>query len=225
MDSDSDRELSPEIQVKSRKVIHQSHRQGDFSHTFQLNEETPPSPNSEPELKFCRASHVKNVLKTEDVLCCVLSTFTLDLPYMLLELPELLSASATVYCMILFGKNASTSRTNYDLSSKLSSRLQLVEVSPRYQRTAHMGLSQQAVHIMGVHHPKYLLLFTMRGVHVTVTTSNLTPSQNSLDMSWTQFFPVQPPSLSAPPIPLGNDFGEVLEDFLQQVGSTTRPPH
>lgn len=75
----------------------------------------------------------------------------------------------------------------------------------------------------GVHHPKYMLVFTTAGVHVVISTANFTHAQ-AVDASWIQFFP-----LAAALEMIGkdrhgqekegqkNDFGLVLEDFIQQV--------
>ncbi len=72
--------------------------------------------------------------------------------------------------------------------------------------------------IPGVHHPKYMLLYTDRGLHVSISTANLT-AQRSADITWCQFFPARtrgvPPSCSessAHPT-----FGRVLQDFIRKV--------
>lgn len=85
--------------------------------------------------------------------------------------------------------------------------------------------------IPGVHHPKYILVFTDRGLHVAISTANLT-EQLSTDATWCQFFPVkQAHSDKSTDQPAGksgthsedstpsraDEFGAVLEDFLCQV--------
>jgi hypothetical protein len=229
MDSESDAELSPEIKLKSRKRVLPpvTRPLQDSSHTFLLNTTSPVG----KEGTFCRSSYVQNIFSHDDVLCCVLSTFTLDFPYLIDELPCILSPSASVECMLVHGRLSNQSKLGLRGGSlKYSSKLRLVEVSPQHKRTSHMGFVQHATHIMGVHHPKYLLIFVTLGVHVIISSSNLTPSQNSTDITWSQFFPVQPFTLDRQPVPgseggrgraygtdTGNDFGAVLEDFLKQV--------
>jgi hypothetical protein len=72
--------------------------------------------------------------------------------------------------------------------------------------------------IPGVHHPKYVLLFTDRGLHVAVSTANIS-EQRSTDITWNQFFPLltggqaENDSVNA----VGTDFGGVLEDFIHKV--------
>lgn len=83
----------------------------------------------------------------------------------------------------------------------------------------------------GVHHPKYMLIFTDRGIHVCISTANLTKN-GSVDASWIQFFPrvddyisntvhhetikheVNDNSSSTV------EFGVILEDFICKVSST-----
>lgn len=76
---------------------------------------------------------------------------------------------------------------------------------------------------MGVHHSKYIILFTEKFLHVIVSTSNLVP-QTCIDMCWTQSFPRLAHSTSAPACLKGadsnstrNDFGLILENFIEMV--------
>jgi hypothetical protein len=66
----------------------------------------------------------------------------------------------------------------------------------------------------GVHHPKYLFVFTDRGLHLMISTANFT-GNHSLDGTWTQFFPMfckeNHPNIFDE---YTNDFGMVLQDFL-----------
>eukprot|EP01034_Spumella_vulgaris_P021695 gene21695-27745_t len=71
--------------------------------------------------------------------------------------------------------------------------------------------------IMGVHHPKYMLIFTSLGVHVVISTANIS-SQRSTDITWAQFFPRRGAtgSSSDSANEVGSDFGAVLQDFIQK---------
>jgi hypothetical protein len=65
----------------------------------------------------------------------------------------------------------------------------------------------------GCHHPKYLLIFTDLGMHISISTSNLTNTV-SVDGTWTQFFPKV---VECEENNCQNDFGNILEDFLMKV--------
>eukprot|EP01041_Mallomonas_annulata_P014718 gene14718-31290_t len=68
--------------------------------------------------------------------------------------------------------------------------------------------------IRGVHHPKYILVFTDRGLHVMISTGNMTAA-SSTDLSWTEFFPRKSFRISSYKANENeNDFGHILQDFL-----------
>ena len=230
MDGESDEEISPEIEIKTRKRLlpEDNDSSQDLSHLFRTNNNRHNTRSS-----FCAVSYLRSIWEKDKILCCVLSTFTLDLDHLIQEMPFLISSTATINCMIIYGKFSNSLPAGSSQALKHSPLLHLVEVSPQHRRTSHMGFVQNASHLMGVHHPKYALVFIPSGVHVIVTTSNFTPSQNSTDISWVQFFPLR----SDPKLCLQfekddnlrdsvhsiNDFGTVLEDFIVQVHISCYP--
>ena len=80
---------------------------------------------------------------------------------------------------------------------------------------------------VGVHHPKFFLLFEKSGsVVVIISTSNLTP-QTALDGSWVQRFDARHESqhdeFNRSDVDLGmpSDFGTILTDFLMKQSDAT----
>ena len=92
------------------------------------------------------------------------------------------------------------------------------EVYPQYSPLAFLDDEsiKLPLSIPGVHHPKYLLLFTEYGVHVVISTANFTDN-STIDLSWCQYFKRREHLSSAPTQQQTNDFGIILEDFLQKV--------
>ena len=72
-------------------------------------------------------------------------------------------------------------------------------------------------HLPGVHHPKYMLIFTSQGLHVNISTANLTVN-GSIDATWVQFFPKTTKG-EAESSSVRNDFGVVLENFIRMVST------
>jgi len=108
---------------------------------------------------------------------------------------------------------------------KIPGLLTIKEVRPTWQNLSKFSASKgDSITSRGVHHPKYVIIFTDAGLHVTITTSNLTKGK-SLDHSWTQFFPKKRrrgsnkynSKGSQQAIGSDNDFGAILQDFLIQV--------
>lgn len=90
---------------------------------------------------------------------------------------------------------------------RIPSHMTIAEVSPTIYKDVKTRKVNYAV---GVHHPKYVLIFTNRGLHVIITTANVTASK-SIDATWTQFFPKRHTSQ---PLSESTDFGLGLTDFL-----------
>ena len=67
----------------------------------------------------------------------------------------------------------------------------------------------------GVHHPKFIIVFTKLGLHFAVCTGNLTISKGSVNATWFQFFPKKASD--------GDEFGKILEDFLFQLSEQQSP--
>lgn len=91
----------------------------------------------------------------------------------------------------------------------------IAEVAPQFPLAEkEFGHNNYSSFIPGVHHPKYMLLFTAQGLHVIISTGNFTV-QDTVDLSWCQYFPRRTFPLDGSHS--SNDFGVVLEDFLQRV--------
>lgn len=92
------------------------------------------------------------------------------------------------------------------------------EVYPQYSPLAFMDddSTKLPMSIPGVHHPKYLLLFTENGIHVIISTANFT-NNSTVDLSWCQYFKRKKLLSSESMKQETRDFGIVLEDFLQKV--------
>lgn len=97
--------------------------------------------------------------------------------------------------------------TNENLSPNSSAASFPGEVSYWAVDPQHAGSA-----LNGVHHPKYFLIFTDRGLHVIISTGNMTYAQ-AVDASWAQCFPRLPADA---PADHGSDFGIVLEDFVRK---------
>lgn len=84
--------------------------------------------------------------------------------------------------------------------------------------------SQEKTRLLpGVHHAKYILIFTSSAIWVVITTANLT-APSALNAYWHQRFPLSCTSIFSPSLPTEtNDFGEVLSDFLTQQSSQIHP--
>lgn len=92
------------------------------------------------------------------------------------------------------------------------------EVYPQYSPLAFRDDDsiKLPISIPGVHHPKYLLLFTENGIHVIISTANFTDS-STVDLAWCQYFKRKTLLSSDSMKQEARDFGIVLEDFLQKV--------
>jgi hypothetical protein len=75
------------------------------------------------------------------------------------------------------------------------------------------SVHSEATSLKGSHHPKKVLIFTSKNLHVSISTSNLT-QQESIDACWSQSFPRKNyHELSSTQT---CDFGLILEDFLRR---------
>jgi hypothetical protein len=99
----------------------------------------------------------------------------------------------------------------------------ILEVLPQWSSSlrSNMGNRRDGTPgnaIPGVHHPKYMLIFTDKGLHVAISTANIS-AQRSTNITWCQFFPVLSTCLQDGRVKeaVGADFGRVLEDFVQKV--------
>ncbi len=135
------------------------------------------------------------------------------------DLPPLVYDSDDEYLL-----HYKTQRSQKSLSFQYNNNVRICEVLPQWPSPpSSCGSAHTASRaIAGVHHPKYMLIFTDRGLHVSISTANLTVP-HSVDITWCQFFPLtsvhpqNPDSAAEQGSEVGSDFGAVLEDFLCQV--------
>mmetsp|Transcript_20900 Transcript_20900/g.30089 ORF Transcript_20900/g.30089 Transcript_20900/m.30089 type:complete len:707 (-) Transcript_20900:169-2289(-) len=173
---------------------------------------------------FSRSDYIRKIIQREKghILCCVLSTFSLDLYAIADELPDLISASSDIDCLIVYNKKV---HTVCKPKCGISRKLKLAKITPQYQSWSRLGLHQEAKVIMGVHHSKYMLIFCRSGVYTMISTANLTNSDFSSNLTWSQFFPLRR-SKFLDMSSAENDFGIILQDFLtkqsQQVNRFAR---
>lgn len=208
----SDDCLSPIIPIKRRKFT----RDASISvlsapHTFFLN---TSDVSKHQTGKFCRSSYVKSILQREGcdgVLAVIMSTFSLDLPTILLDFPDLCSPHASIPTFIFHGHRRKDLEAALD-STRLSVLLTLSEVCPQHQQRSFLGVESDMQHIMGVHHPKYIIALCRTALYVAITTANLTPPGTS-DMTWCCTFPRNVASSDR----TSEDFGNRLQAFLLEV--------
>lgn len=174
---------------------------------------------------FNRGQFVADIMENEppgDVLCALISTYTLDKISFLKEVPCLLGPDSSTPTLVMYGKKvgaapackAKQRGTSQTKHSPMSPYLSFAHMLPRHRSASFMGYSDIGASIMGVHHSKYILVFTRRGLHVLISTANMTPQVNAAEGTFTHFFPLRTqPQESG----LDNDFGEVLDDFLNKV--------
>lgn len=203
--------------------------------------------NSMPSL-FSRKQYVTDIIDNEsaagnEVLFVIISTYGLDEVSFLREIPSLMGGTSTIPTLILYGKKVSpaTKRASalaretawLNDKSNISPFLCLVRVQPRHRNASFMGYADKGKGILGVHHPKYILIFTRRGLHVMVSTANMTPQVRAAEGTYTHYFPAftqqekkqrgeekdKRGGHGVNDVRKNNDFGEVLDDFLNKVHS------
>ena len=189
---------------------------------FYLNQ---PSNIEENGCLFSRKKYVTDIIERdseEGVLCVIISTFGLDEVNFINEIPALMGKESTIPTLIMFGKKTNVSDKDnvkelVAAAENVSLHLHLAQVQPRHRRINFMGYSDEGKAILGVHHAKYILVFTRRGLHVMISTANMTPQVCAAEGSFTHFFPLLRPSNVSGGIANDNDFGIVLNDFLNKV--------
>ena len=131
---DSDGEcLSPIIPIKRRKFI------ADASIQVQSDPQTLFLNTSDDFTKgtdyFSRSCYIRSIVHREGhdgVLAVVMSTFSVDVPTLLLDFPDLCSSSATIPTYILHGHRRNDLGPSLLMyAASLSSRLMLCEVAPQ----------------------------------------------------------------------------------------------
>jgi len=145
------------------------------------------------------------------------------------------SSSATMKCVVPeemtvpsapFSENESNNMGCYSDDEEYAYESKYDEMMDERQRSKNPNLKTE----LGVHHPKFFLLFEKSGsVVVIISTSNLTP-QTALDGSWVQRFDARHESQydeftrsSDHNVDLGmpSDFGTILTDFLMKQSDAT----
>ena len=199
--------------------------------SFSLNQ--PANCHISSSALFNRRKFVTDIVENKTggrLLCAVVSTYGLDEVNFLKEIPSLMGPGANIPTLILFGKKVRTDSSDGVCEEQeqewlgdkrnVSPSLCLVRVTPRHRRASYMGYTDKGKGILGVHHPKYMLLFTTKGLHVMISTANMTPQVHAAEGTFTQFFPVQATHSTATTA-ANNDFGEILDDFLNKVPATS----
>ena len=112
---------------------------------------------------------------------------------------------------------------DFDTMNDSNSNNNIKEDNPgNYHEDEYERVNSNGEKAKGVNHPKYMLVFTNKGVYVMISTANMC-TQYSVDSSWTQFFPRKNESdderrISFDDLMIGSDFGDVLQDFLDHQG-------
>lgn len=102
------------------------------------------------------------------------------------------------------------------IQTKISKFVCVSKICPQYAKSNVMGIVHDISSILGVHHSKYILVFTKRGLHVLISTANMT-APLSYDLTWTDFFPALKHKTYHNFTQHVTDFGHVLQDFIEQV--------
>lgn len=197
------------------------------SDAFYLNVEQAGNSLGNENMTINIPEYIGDIHRAEGLVCVVLSTFRVDWDYVRASLLPMCfsfkdslaqSTGQLVPLLVLHGskfiKESPIDSDSHLDDSKYSVPARFIAdplVSVK-EVTPQIRYGNKRRFLPGVHHPKYALLFTKRGLHVIITTANFNGS-GSLDATWTQFFPL----ISGPPPTENyaeNDFGVVLEDFI-----------
>jgi hypothetical protein len=154
----------------------------------------------------------------DNILCIVISTFSIDLEYMMIELPQLFGIHSVIPTIIMYGKQSENTQRCIN-TIPLSSLCNIFFVSPQYKSNSVMGIATDPGAILGVHHPKYVLIYTSKGLYISVSTANMT-YELCYDSTWTHFFPALLSHSNNKNIQTHNDFGIVLQNFVNEVWTT-----
>jgi hypothetical protein len=160
------------------------------------------------------------VKKVEVIRAVIIATYRLSLPAIIAEYPALFDARSPIHLLVLHGEKTLTKKIALDqarneiLRANKVQSLELWEVLPQYSG----GDGKKVHHAYGVHHPKYMMVFTDKGLHLMISTANFNDS-DCTDGTWHAFFPFLTMAASAGQQSNDdvNDFGDVLQDFVQKV--------
>lgn len=172
---------------------------------------------------FSLKNYLEQVHREENVTAVVVATYRFSLPAIIKEYPTLFDDAKPINLLLLHGekgmaKNIVLSEAREELLyCKRNRSLEIWEVIPQLSPPN----SKKIVYAKGVHHPKYMLLFSDRGLHVVITTANFNGSECT-DGIWHGFFPFLPTNEMNMDIDSSNDFGIVLQDFIERVTTYLR---
>lgn len=184
------------------------------SETFGFHRNGKKDNKAYPGYVFCLRSYLKEIKRKETIAAVIIATYRLSLPSIIAEYPMLFDANDPIHLLILHGEKGVNKNLvlvearDEILFSKKNQSLEIWEVLPQYPTTD----VKRTNFARGVHHPKYMLVFTDKGLHVVISTANFNGSECT-DGTWHSFFPFA----TEVSIDEGNDFGYVLQDFLEKV--------
>lgn len=191
------------------------------SETFGLHRNKGTDHKAYKGLCFSIRNYLKNVRKAEVIRAVVIATYRLSLSAVVAEYPVLFDALHPIHLLVLHGEKTTTKKLsltqarNDILNANKVQSLEVWEILPQF---ATDGDGRKVHHAYGVHHPKYMMVFTDKGLHLMISTANFNDS-DCTDGTWHAFFPFLTMSTSAgrQPSDKDNDFGDVLQDFVQKV--------
>jgi hypothetical protein len=170
----------------------------------------------ETDFQFSISSYFSEINTNERIKSVILSTYRINLHAVERSFPALFCNKIPIPALIFHGDRNIWDKSENIVLRKVINKLNFVvkEVIPQYLYKTN----EKEKLIRGVHHPKYMMIFTDKGLHFIVTSANFNGSK-CIDGSWFQFFPFYEKTNSHQPQDSlkKNDFGEILEDFLVQV--------
>lgn len=174
-------------------------------------------------LLFDLQQYCENISSSEAVELSILSTYSLNLSHTLSQCSSLLNHGDLV---IFHGMEKAKHESDEDWpaairahSGRHSVRLCFVAPSThRYNANPFSATdpSFEQYSSLGVHHPKYVIIFTATKLHIAISTANLV-NDASMNIVWTDSFPRVTGKIYDGSGVCDNDFGVVLEDFIVQV--------
>lgn len=164
--------------------------------------------------RFCMDIRV-----SETILLSVLSTYSLDMAFVLSEYESLLGSDLLIFHgSQTFKESEDDAWVKYKSDPCMNNTAYVRYVNPLKTRVCMNG-EQETISSGGVHHPKYVLIFTDKGLHVAITTANLV-RDNSVNATWSHYF-----ERCTNDIKDVSDFGLVLENFLSEVAQYVMCQH
>lgn len=168
---------------------------------------------------FSLPVYIRRVSEQEDIHAVVISTYRVCISALQRDFPCLFDKNRPIPTLVLHGEKGVLNQlirrqALKELGSDILKRIYIWEVLPQFPSIQ----SEKVRPAMGVHHPKYVLIFTKSGFHFIVTTAHFNGSICT-DGAWCHFFPRRKEAMRDYSASVhSNDFGIVLVDFLKQVG-------